>query len=204
MRRSFELFLIVIIAFGCNSPNSVTIPDIKVTKGDPRLGRTPSGVVTYDTIPFSGSIVTFYPSGTLKTSKQYSEGKQEGLFLGFYKDGSKGFSRPYKQGEKHGGHLGWHPDGSQKFKYNFVAGLSEGTQYDWYPDGSLYKETNYRNGQEFGSQKIWRKDRKLRANYVVRENGRKYGFAGLKRCTNLDSEDESFDRITENTNEFTN
>ena len=63
-----------------------------------------------------------------------------------------------------------------------------GKHIQWYDSGQIYSEINYLNGKPFGSTKVWRKDGKLRSNFVIRENGRRYGLAGIKRCTKIDTE----------------
>ena len=82
---------------------------------------------------------------------------------------------------------------AKKFEYFFIKGLSEETHYQWYENGQLYSEINYLNGKPFGSTKIWRKDGKLRSNFVIRENGRRYGLAGIKRCTKINIKEEIID-----------
>ena len=176
--------------------------DFKIQSNDVRLGRTITGIVTYDTFHFSGSIIDYFSNGQINTERNYRDGKQHGKSMAYYENGVMAYLRPYNNGEKHGVHSGWYSDGKLKYQYTFTNGLSEGTHSEWYSDGNLFKQMNYTNGFEFGSQKVWRKDRKLRANYVVRENGRKYGLPGIKRCTNIDTRAETFDRITENTNDF--
>ena len=39
-------------------------------------------------------------------------------------------------------------------------------------------------------------DGKYRSNYVITENGRKYGLVGLKRCKKIDGETENIDPYT--------
>ena len=51
----------------------------------------------------------------------------------------------------------------------------------------LMQDRNYVNGKAMGAQKVWRKDGKIRANFVIRENGKKYGLMGMKRCTKIDA-----------------
>jgi antitoxin component YwqK of YwqJK toxin-antitoxin module len=174
----------------------LTIPDVKVLVGDQQLGRTREGLVLYKDSVFSGMVVDRYSNGQLKSKKSFFEGKQEDLYLGFYPSGDSAFVRPYLNGKKHGIHKGWYANGQLKFKYNFVNGLSEGNHLDWYASGDMFKESNYENGQAFGTQKAWRMDGKLRSNYVIREDGRKYGLLGLKRCANIDTDKQQFNRLT--------
>ena len=51
----------------------------------------------------------------------------------------------------------------------------------------MFSEINYLKGKPFGLTRVWRKDGKLRSNFVIRENGRRYGLAGIKRCTKIDT-----------------
>jgi len=200
--KSILIFLFFGIV-GCISFwSSPKISDFEVTRGDTQLGRIMTGIVTYDSGPFSGSIMEYHSNGQIKSKKQYWEGKRQGESSGYYEDGTVAHLRAYKKGEKHGTHIGWYPDGKMKFKYIFDDGLSTGTHFEWYADGHPFKQMNYEDGLELGSQKVWSMGRKMRANYVVRENGRKYGLVGLKRCTNINTKAETFDRITENTNGF--
>ena len=174
----------------------VVIPEIQVLGSSKYLGRTREGLVLYKGSVFSGSVVDYYQNDQLKTQKSYFHGRLEGIFFGFYQNGDTAYVRPYKNGEKHGTHKGWYANGQLKFQYSFVNGLSEGNHLDWYADGSLFKDSNYQNGQAFGTQKAWRIDGKLRANYVIREDGRKYGLLGLKRCANIDTNKEKFNRLS--------
>lgn len=193
----FLFSFVLIIGQACDATTeSPVIPEFKVMSNDEHLSRTREGLVLYKDSVFSGLIQDYYPNDQLKTQKGYFLGKQADVYLGFYANGDTAFIRPYLKGKKHGVHRGWYANGQLKFQYNFMNGLSEGNHLDWYADGSLFKDSNYENGQAFGTQKAWRIDGKLRANYVIREDGRKYGLLGLKRCANIDTEKEKFNRIT--------
>lgn len=167
---------------------AIFIPDLEIDESDERLELSRRGILSLDSVPFSGYLIRHYPNGQLKSRKGYFEGKQEGDAWIYYADGKVYSQRPYRNGEKHGEHLAYYPNGQKKFQYYFVNGLGEGTHLEWYEDGSPRREMNYKDGKEFGAQKMWRTDGKIRSNYVVRENGRQYGMLGLKRCTKIDSE----------------
>ncbi len=151
------------------------------------------GVLVVDSIPFSGCLVKYYADGKIATSKHYVDGLLEGNWITYYPDGLVKSSRMYLRGEKHGLHEGFYENGQIKFSYHFVNGLSEGTHLSWYPNGQLSREQNYENGYERGAQKVWRSDGKMKSNYVVRENGRRYGMIGVKRCAKIDSESGDID-----------
>ena len=152
-----------------------------------------AGRFLYADTLLSGFVTEHYANGVLKSRVGFYDGLKEGAAFWFYPSGDTAVVRKYRNGEKHGEHLGWYQNGQLKFQYFFENGLSTGRHKTWYVDGSPAKDQNYKAGREFGSQKVYRPDGKLRSNYVVRENGRKYGLVGLKRCAKLDSETGDFD-----------
>ncbi|MEP2026677.1 MAG: toxin-antitoxin system YwqK family antitoxin [Reichenbachiella sp.] len=174
------------------------IPNIEVLEDDARFSMSTDGTIYLDSIKFSGYVVSYYPERSVKSKKGYYQGRLEGDFISYYPNGQIYSQRPYHLGEKHGEHLGYYEDGQLKFQYQFVNGFSQGTHKNWYASGKLKKEMNYKDGKEFGPQKYWRPDGKMRSNYVVRENGRRYGMLGLKRCAKIDSETGDIDPYTGN------
>ncbi|MEQ9377497.1 MAG: hypothetical protein RIG68_20085 [Imperialibacter sp.] len=185
-------FSILLVLAGCGP----LIPDIEVAESDETLSRDKKGRLHYEGGLFSGYLVEYYPGGTLKSKSAYSEGLLESVSYGYYPTGEVMYVRPYVKGEKHGTHTGYYPDGSLKFQYHFVTGKSAGNHQEWYQSGLLAKDLNYVDGQPFGSQKMWRPDGKIRSNYVIREDGRRYGLVGVKRCKNIDTELEQITRLT--------
>lgn len=205
MKKSL-LFILMISLVACHSSTdegqanflNLEIPEVEVLEGDTRFSMSTDGTIYLDSMMFSGYMVTFYPDRSLKSKKSYYQGRLEGNFISYYPNGQIYSHRPYHLGEKHGEHLGYYEDGQLKFQSYFVNGFSQGTHKGWYPSGSLKKEMNYKDGKEFGAQKYWRSDGKMRSNYVVRENGRRYGMLGLKRCAKIDSETGDIDPYTGN------
>lgn len=169
------------------------IPAIELQEGNSQLSRTRAGVILLDSVKYSGYLVTYYQDSTIKTKKSYFQGRMEGDFISYYPNGQTHSQRPYHLGEKHGEHVGFYADGQLMFKYYFVNGFGQGTHKEWYPNGDLKAEMNYTDGKEMGAQRVWRLDGKMRSNYVVRENGRKYGMLGLKRCAKINSETGDID-----------
>lgn len=186
--------ILFVLMVSCQHKHHIqSIPERFVSKRDTHFRRSLNGHLNYDSLPFSGFVMTYYPNGAIQSKKAYYEGIQQQVSYTYYPDGQKETVRPYLNGEKHGEHLGYHADGQPKFKYIFQNGFSEGTHYTWYPSGSLESEMNFKDGHEFGSQKVWRPDGKYRSNYVIRENGRRYGMLGIKRCQKIDSETGDMD-----------
>ncbi|MBU2914919.1 toxin-antitoxin system YwqK family antitoxin [Reichenbachiella agariperforans] len=191
-----KLFLIgmglVVACTACTTRvNKLRLPDLFVSETD--LTHDHRGVYYYGEKPFSGYAFELYENGEIKKESSYYEGKLEGNMIGYYSTGDTAYVRPYHLGEKQGDHLGFYPDGRPKFSYQFEQGLSEGIHRAWYPTGLLKMELNYQNGKEAGLQRVWRMDGKLKSNYVVKDNGRKYGMLGLKRCSKIDSETQNID-----------
>lgn len=157
------------------------------------LRKDSSGVLLYREEPYSGYLLDLDSEGQVMLRQGYFEGRLEGEILAYYASGALRFKRPYRDGQKHGAHMAWYEDGQMKFLYHFDQGKSVGNHKEWYPDGSLFQDLNYQDGRPFGPQKIWRSDGKIRANYVIRENGKRYGLMGIKRCTKIDGEKEEID-----------
>lgn len=192
--------LVHLITFGllisaCDTHRpSLDIPKLMVPTDE--LTHDIRGVYYYKDSIFSGFALDSYDGKILKSIASYYNGKLEGESVGFYLNGDTSYVRPYHMGEKHGYHFGYYPDGQKKFKYYFENGFSQGNHKYWFFDGRLKQDLNYVDGKELGAQKVWRPDGKLRSNYVVRENGRKYGMLGLKRCAKIDSETKTVDPYT--------
>lgn len=171
----------------------VLIPNKLISFNESKLNPDSKGRLSFEGELFSGYIVKKNLNGDIIEKKGYLNGYPEGRSIGYFDNGKIKFKRYYKSGKKIGMHEGWYINGQKKFKFFFNKGLNKGTHYQWYDNGQLYSEINYLNGKPFGATKIWRKDGKLRTNFVIRENGRRYGLAGIKRCTKINIKEEIID-----------
>ncbi|MFY0606015.1 MAG: hypothetical protein JXR10_04830 [Cyclobacteriaceae bacterium] len=185
------LYILLVSAVGCSM-----IPSVEVDKNDPGLQKTSKGLLQYQGKLFSGYTITRFENGNISATTAYYEGQKHGRNAGYYSSGELNYERNYHHGEKHGTHRGYYQGGAVRFEYTFNHGENVGTHYEWYEDGSMAMEANYKNGQPFGTQRVWRSDGKLRTNYVIREDGRKYGLVGIKRCKNIDTEEERVKPLT--------
>lgn len=166
--------------------NELFIPNKILKFNDAKLNYDSKGALYYDNYLFSGYLIKIENEKLLE-KKGYFNGYLEGKSLGYYKNGNLKYKRLYKDGKKTGRHIGWFKSGQKKFEYFFKKGLSEGNHKQWYDNGMMFSEINYLKGKPFGLTRVWRKDGKLRSNFVIRENGRRYGLAGIKRCTKIDT-----------------
>ena len=184
------IIVTVFLLMGCSG-----IPKLEVSYEHPGVANI-NGVLHLDSIPFSGYIVDHYENGSLKTKTPYKHGQEHGMKIAYYEDGSIRCYRNFKHGQKDGIHQGFYAGGAKKFEYRFKNGDNLGTHYDWFENGQLAKLTNFKDGKPFGEQKMWRSDGKIRSNYVIREDGRRYGLVGLKRCKNIDTVEEEIEPLT--------
>ena len=154
-----------------------------------------NGVLYAGEKPYSGFVHSFHANDSLKSQKGYLNGLLEGSYLEYWDNGDRQTEREYHLGEKVGLHQGWYANGNKKYQYYFEKGMSSGCHKEWYPGGEPYRVFNYQNGKQRGSQQEWFKSGKLKANYVVKENGRKYGLTGVKRCTNINTKEERLSSV---------
>lgn len=172
------------------------IPDVHVLKSENNLLFGKDGLVELDEALFSGYLEAYYSNGQLKQKQGYLDGRAEGEFVQNDSLGQRVERRFYLSGDKHGNHMGWYSNGQKRFDFLFDHGRSEGCHRRWRENGNLWQEFNFVNGSHRGLQRVWRSDGKLRANYVVRENGRRYGMQGIKRCKNIDTKNEQLSALT--------
>ena len=187
--QSLMLFCFCENTFVNHNINDLFIPNTILRADEPKLNYDLKGALYFDNNLFSGYLIK-NRNGKLVEKKGYYNGYLEGKSLGYFQNGNLKYRRFYKAGKKIGKHMGWYESGKNKFEYFFKEGLSEGLHKQWYNNGMKFSEINYLNGKPFGSTKVWRKDGKLRSNFVIRENGRRYGLAGIKRCAKIDAKKE--------------
>lgn len=183
-----HLYILVILAGGCQAPvqkMAITIPDVVIRSTDSAL-QLVNGVLFHHRQPFSGSVATYFPGGTLKASQSFFAGKEEGLLTSFYENGSKDTRRFYHNGEKDSINEGWWPNGNHRFAYHFRNGSYEGSFEEWYESGKPYKHIMYHDGKEQSGQG-WRENGKVYMSFVARD-GRLYGLINPNLCYSLKNE----------------
>ena len=195
MKQIGIIGIVVFLTVACHEQKNVEkiaetevqdIPERLILASNEGVVKKQNGDIYFNELPFSGYLIEKYSNDVISLKTGYFDGKQNGVTIAFYQDGSIKYQRPYLNGEKHGIHVGFHRNGVKAFEYYFVSGFNEGNHKEWFNDGLLAADMNYVKGKEFGRQQAWRPDGKVRSNYVVRENGRRYGLMGIKRCTKLD------------------
>jgi antitoxin component YwqK of YwqJK toxin-antitoxin module len=147
-----------------NSTELTRQGQIWLFKGEPFTGEVrrieDDGVITI--LPLKIGFVTGNVRGTAPNGVL----RREGLF---------------KKSMPIGLHRTWWPDGKKQSENYYLDGIPEGEARTWYASGNPYELHSYKKGQESGVQQVWFEDKRLKANYEIR-NGRRYGNFGAMGC----------------------
>jgi hypothetical protein len=191
MNRAIILLLAGRLLFSCHEKKAggdavaVQIPAVRLNISNALL-RVVNGVQYLGDSLFSGTIESFFPSGTPETSRSFYQGRQEGWSVTYYPNGNRADLRYYHLGEKDSVHTGWWENGQLRFRYHFSHGNYDGLSNEWYRSGKLLKEIVYVNGNDV-SGKGWRENGKPFMNFIMR-NGRRYGLMNGQLCYSLKNE----------------
>lgn len=166
--------------------NDWTIKIDTVAKSETQLNRN-TGIVFYQSKPFTGTTVTYYENGNFAEAVDFVDGRKSGWFKKWFSDGLLSFQSPYKEGKQHGATKSWWSNGNLRSESLHENGVLNGIQKQWYNTGEKFKETSVKDGVVEGIQKAWRKNGKLYANFEVK-NGRTFGLQRANLCYQLKDE----------------
>ncbi len=71
---------------------------------------------------------------------------------------SNGFlqsTKNYTNGQQNGQQTTWHKNGTKASAGNYKNGLPDGSHTTWYDDGRIKSEINYKNGKQHGPETRW-------------------------------------------------
>ena len=148
---------------------------------------TTSGLRLYKGEPYTGNVVSYYPSGQLAKLSSYQSGLRHGLLKQWFKHGELGFSAEYQAGILHGISQSWWGNGNKRSITLFEHGKINGDSFQWYSSGEIFKKMHYEKGKEVGLQQAWRRNGKLFSNYEY-VNGRIFGLKRANMCVELEDE----------------
>ncbi len=198
MRKAITILVVLFWLSGCNQSESSihhpplpggddqpVIPSLVVNAADTSL-QLVNGVWFWHQNFFSGTMETYFPSGTMKATQTFYEGKEEGMLTTYYENGQKDSQRFYHKGEKDSINRGWWANGSPRFEYHFKDGVYDGDFKEWYSSGKPLKYIIYKNGKE-QTGKGWRENGKVYMSFVMRD-GRLYGLINPNLCYSLKNE----------------
>ena len=159
--------------------------DLKIIERSDDGIEIDNGVLKYNSLVFSGIIISYHSNFTVKSRVKYLEGRKEGFEHYWFENGELAMERCYSNGIKTGVHRGWWVKGHLKFEYHFNdQGAYHGKVKEWYASDQLFREFNYHNGKEIGSQRLWKLNGDIKANYFVHNRDR-FGLIGLKKCATV-------------------
>jgi hypothetical protein len=168
--------------FVCGLFLSACLKPLPVVVRGPGDGFAPCGPqLCRDGNLFFGTVVEKDDQGRVRVSDPYFRGLLSGQSRAFYASGKIRWTRDYRNGKKDGVHVGWWENGRKMFEYRFRKDLYDGSVREWYADGKIAKEMHYEYGVESGLQRAWRENGTLYANYEAR-NGRLYGIINARLC----------------------
>lgn len=181
------LLVLSMIVSGCmhNPREPLAHSTVRVNSADTGLANV-NAIIYLNRQPFSGLLYTLYP-GTKDTAEiaSYAIGREHGEWKKLYETGRIKSQRTFEDGKKTGSLVTWWPDGRKQMEYHFSNDEYHGTCREWNEQGRLVLEMNYNMGHEAGSQKSWYDNGSTRSNYVIDNNGRRYGLLGTKNCINV-------------------
>jgi hypothetical protein len=150
-----------------------------VMQTDARIGRDgPLWLLAGQ--PMTGTLKRVSNDGVV-TWVPLQHGQVHGLQTSRFANGQQRGEGRYVHGQAQGVHRAWWPSGQLQSEQNFSFDKPEGPMRTWYASGRPYQAHLFVQGQESGPQRVWFEDRRIRANYVVRD-GRRYGSIGALNC----------------------
>lgn len=96
--------------------------------------------------PYTGEVISIYPSGVLKEELYLKSGKREGVAKSFYPNGQLKEEINFKNGEANGMKKEYYSNGQLKEEANFNNGELDGIRKYYYESGKLYSEQVFLNG----------------------------------------------------------
>ncbi|MEI6949533.1 tetratricopeptide repeat protein [Paraflavisolibacter sp. H34] len=112
----------------------------------------------------------FYPSGKVKETNDYKDGRLEGYSKGYYENGARQYEIAYRNGEKDGPTTHYHLNGQVRQKGWYTAGTTSGDWEEYSEKGHLSERYTLLNGNLHGAYQYFHANGKL--NYEdVYQNG---------------------------------
>lgn len=184
---------LVCLLLGCEntskqvaSKRQIQIDTLQVLKNDLVLNQV-EGIWYYNSTPFNGFSVTYYPNGNLKEKRGYYNGKRQGVARQWYENGKLRIESFYNNNRLDSVYKSWWHNEVPSKKSHFVRGVQQGEEKQWYPNGQLAKLRHLVDGKEEGLQKGWLENGKLYVNYEAK-NGRIFGMRRANACYKLEDE----------------
>lgn len=131
MKKMLSVIFLLGILTSCGKEKEVTIygEQIQIKKGVAYKANHKE--------PYTGKVITIYPTGVLKEELYIKNGKREGVEKRFY------------------------PNGQLKQESNFNNEILQGAKKEYYSTGVLKEESNFNNGELDGVRKRYYESGKI-------------------------------------------
>lgn len=104
---------------------------------------------------FSGSMVEFYPDGSLLSRSEVLDGLLQGLTEGWYPNGQLQIQEHYTANVSDGLREKWYEDGRKKSEAMIVRGKLDGTFRSWHDNGQLAEQIQMKQGNPDGEARAF-------------------------------------------------
>lgn len=104
------------------------------------------GALLLNGVPFTGSVIDYYPDGTRKARFQVVDGKIDGAWAEWHPDGAIRFYSEWRAGKGEGPFVYLHPNGEISERVTARADIWDGVAEGWHPDGRKAFERFYQSG----------------------------------------------------------
>ncbi len=150
---------------GANSPLATTLPEVARTNLTLINGalRAPGS----DT-PFTGFIVDYFASGSVRSRSAVSNGLLQGLSEGWYTNAQLQVSEHFKAGVSHGVRTKWYASGAKQSEANIVDGKLHGTFRQWHENQVLSEQVEFVQDQPEGASVAYFPSGYLKARVLMR------------------------------------
>lgn len=125
--------------------------------------------------PFSGTSVSYFPSGKKKIVARVRKGKLNGKATSWYENGQIEMEEDeYRNGKLTGMRIKWFENGQKNCEVEYRDGNPDGRYIGWYENGKKQSRGKFRNGKQNGIWEYWDKNGQKSAGELVdgRENGK--------------------------------
>jgi len=133
-----------------------------------------NGIISYNNEPFTGVMITLYPTSGLYSEESFKDGVKNGLHRGYYENGHLAVEMNFKQGVYHGLARRWFENGQLEELGTFKDGEWDGLFQAWYDNGHLSNQCTFKDGKIDGIRLSWNADVIIEENY---KDGKKDGLS---------------------------
>lgn len=116
------------------------------------------GIYYQNSVPYSGTYLTYHDNGNLKMETTFLEGKKQGECKLYFEDGTLNEVRKYQNNVMTGTWLTFNNLGIKVAEASYKNGKKDGNWFVWDDEGNLKYELCYKDGEKTGTWKSYNED----------------------------------------------